>query len=139
MSRDADRPIEERRARAVERAISDILRGGVLTSLALVTVGIVLTFVHHPEYLVDGASVDVLLRSGTLAAPSLAAIPGGLLALEGRSFVAAGLLVLILTPALRVAASIVGFAVQRDRVYVAITTIVLVVLITSFLLGKAGA
>jgi len=50
----------------------------------------------------------------------------------------AGLLVLIATPVLRVALSVVGFALQRDWVYVGLTVLVLLVLLGSFLVGKAG-
>jgi uncharacterized membrane protein len=53
--------------------------------------------------------------------------------------IALGLLVLIATPVLRVAVSIVTFALERDWVYVAITTLVLCILIASFLLGAGGA
>jgi uncharacterized membrane protein len=36
----------------VERAISNVLRIGVLTSIGLILVGILVTFAHHPSYLV---------------------------------------------------------------------------------------
>jgi uncharacterized membrane protein len=42
-----------------------------------------------------------------------------------------GLLLLILTPVARVAFSLVGFALERDRIYVELTAIVLVILIYS--------
>jgi len=45
---------------------------------------------------------------------------------------------LILTPILRVAVSIVAFAVERDRVFIAVTSAVLAVLLISFMLGKIG-
>lgn len=49
-----------------------------------------------------------------------------------------GLLILILTPVFRVAASIFAFFLEGDYTYTAITTFVLTVLVVSFLLGKAG-
>ena len=52
---------------------------------------------------------------------------------------AAGLLLLILTPVVRVAVSILAFRAQRDRTYVLITSAVLVLLLLSFVLGRAGA
>ncbi len=57
---------------------------------------------------------------------------------HGQSVVALGLLILILTPILRVAISIVLFALERDHAFVVITTAVLSILIASFFLGKAG-
>jgi uncharacterized membrane protein len=53
--------------------------------------------------------------------------------------VTAGLLLLILTPILRVAVSIVAFIIEKDRIFVFITATVLAVLLLSFLLGKAGS
>jgi uncharacterized membrane protein len=45
------------------------------------------------------------------------------------------LLLLIATPILRVAFSLVGFAIERDRAYVIITSIVLAVLLYSLISG----
>lgn len=47
-----------------------------------------------------------------------------------------GLLLLIATPVMRVAVSILAFAVQRDWRFVAITSVVLALLLLSFLLGN---
>jgi uncharacterized membrane protein len=48
-------------------------------------------------------------------------------------------LLLVATPVARVAFSIVGFALERDRLYVVITTIVLAILLYSLIAGVAGA
>ena len=54
-----------------------------------------------------------------------------------QSIIALGLLLLIATPILRVAVSIIAFALERDYRFVVITAIVLVILILSnFLLGN---
>ena len=53
---------------------------------------------------------------------------------RGRGLIQLGLLLLIATPIVRVAFSLVAFALERDRVYVVVTTIVLAVL----LYGLAG-
>ncbi|ANS77368.1 hypothetical protein AWM70_21115 [Paenibacillus yonginensis] len=50
----------------------------------------------------------------------------------------AGLLLLILTPVLRVFVSLFVFLQEKDYRFVAITALVLVILIISFALGKAG-
>ena len=52
---------------------------------------------------------------------------------SGRGLVQAGLLVLIATPVARVAFSLVGFALERDRIYLVVTTIVLMILLYSLL------
>jgi len=48
------------------------------------------------------------------------------------------LLLLIATPIARVAFSVVGFAIERDRLYVIFTLIVLAVLLYSFLGSGIG-
>ena len=50
-----------------------------------------------------------------------------------------GLLLLIATPVVRVAVSILGFVYERDWRYILITSIVLGLLILSFALGRAEA
>jgi uncharacterized membrane protein len=47
-----------------------------------------------------------------------------------------GLLLLVATPVLRVAVSMVAFALQHDRTYTVISALVLLVLLMAFLLGK---
>jgi uncharacterized membrane protein len=53
------------------------------------------------------------------------------LALEGRGLIQLGLLLLIATPIARVAFSIVAFALEKDRMYVGFTAIVLTILLYS--------
>jgi uncharacterized membrane protein len=48
------------------------------------------------------------------------------------------LLLLIATPIARVALSVVGFAIERDRMYVAFTLIVLAILLYSLLGSGIG-
>ena len=48
-----------------------------------------------------------------------------------EALILAGLLILIATPVARVVFSLVAFALERDRVYVAITAIVLLALLYS--------
>jgi uncharacterized membrane protein len=49
---------------------------------------------------------------------------------------ALGLLVLIATPILRVVGSILAFLYERDWRYAGVTTVVLIVVLISLLLGK---
>ena len=59
------------------------------------------------------------------------------LALRPAGVIQLGLLLLIATPILRVALSLVAFALQRDRLYVAITLVVLSLLLYG-LMGGMG-
>jgi uncharacterized membrane protein len=123
---------------ATERLISNILRAGVLLSAALVIVGTVITFVHHTSYFTSSDDLESL-KNGSLGFPtSFPSIIRGLAHFEGRAIVMTGLLVLVATPIMRVAVSIVAFMQVRDRVFVVITSIVLILLLASLTLGKAG-
>ncbi|SRR5579883_2809920 len=107
-----------------------ILQGGVLASAAVILFGILL----------------LPFRPGALTLQRLQTFPhspgavwAGLLGLHPQAFITLGLLLLIATPVLRVAVSVVAFAIERDRLYVVITLLVLAILIASFILGKGGA
>ncbi|RKH66333.1 DUF1634 domain-containing protein [Corallococcus aberystwythensis] len=117
-----------------ELLISQLLRGGVLLSLSLVTCGMVMTFFRHPDYF---SSPDALQRltSPDSAPHRLPDVFEGVMAVRGQSFVMAGLLVMITVPVLRVALSLGIFRAQKDRTFAAITTSVLALLLLAFLLG----
>ncbi|HEX5745968.1 MAG TPA: DUF1634 domain-containing protein [Archangium sp.] len=124
-----------REAVGPEVLISQLLRLGVLLSLSLVSAGMVLTFFHHPDYF---SSTQALQR---LTAPehtlhSLDGVLAGVEAIRGQALVMVGLLVLMATPVLRVALSLLLFSRQRDRIFVGVTSVVLGLLLLSFLLGK---
>ena len=131
-------PGEDARSRRVELIISGLLRTGVLASLAVVLAGTLLSFLHHPGYGRSPAALAPLLAPGAAFPHSLAGVLDGVLRLHGAAWVAAGLLLLIATPVLRVAVSVLAFAVERDRVFVAITCVVLALLLFSFALGQAA-
>ena len=126
------------RVREVEIWISNLLRTGVILSLLLVVAGTILSFVHHPSYLHSGRDLAHLTRPGAAFPHSIPDLRQSLLTFRGRGVVTLGLLVLIATPVMRVAVSILAFRHDRDRPFVLITTVVLLLLILSFVLGKAG-
>ena len=109
----------------VEGLIGNLLRAGVIMSSAVVVLGGVIYLVRHglsaPQYH-DFVGVPADLRT-------LSGIVKDTLALRGRGIIQLGLLLLIATPVARVAFSIAAFAIQRDRLYVVITLIVLAILL----------
>lgn len=119
----------------VEALIGWVLRAGVLISVSVVVIGLVLTFIHHPEYVSSEDALRQLIDPARRQLDSRAGVWGGLLQMRGQAIVMLGLLLLIATPVMRVAASIFIFARERDRLYIAITTLVLLLLLTSFFLG----
>jgi uncharacterized membrane protein len=87
--------------------------------------------------------ISNVLRLGVWSSMALIAGGSGWHFLAGDSLsaarlVTAGLVLLIVTPVLRVAASLVLFAVERDKIYTLVTAAVLLLLALSFILGKAG-
>ena len=74
------------------------------------------------------------------APPQLRTIGGivrGAFALDSKAIVQLGLVLLIATPVVRVAFMLIAFVVQRDRVYAAISGLVLALLLYGLLLGRA--
>ncbi len=122
----------------METLIGHLLRAGVLTSMTFVAAGLVLMFVHHPSYLRSSEDLRRLTSPGAAFPHSLAEVGAGLREARGQAVVALGLILLILTPILRVAVSIVAFALRRDRPFVLVTSAVLALLLVSFLLGGVG-
>lgn len=121
----------DRLIRQAELIISNVLRGGVLASAAIIAVGVVVFYLR--------AATSGRTPSGKPFPTSLQAVGHGLAHGDPLAIVALGLLVLLATPVARVAVSIIAFALEGDRLYVVITALVLLILIVSFALGKAGA
>jgi len=124
------------KARKVEILISDLLRIGVMTSLAVVIIGTAVSFVHHPEYLNRPPALQRLTKPGAAFPHTVGQVLRGLREFRGQAIVMVGLLLLIATPVVRVGVSIFAFAYERDRRYVVITTVVFLLLLLSFVLGK---
>lgn len=125
----------------VELVISNLLRWGVVFSLLLLGIGTALCFLTPGDYGCGGGTATDLHRLLTTPATPSFTLHTWLIALgqmQGSALVLTGLILLILTPVLRVITSIVAFALEKDRAYVVITSIVLLLLLLSFALGKAG-
>jgi len=127
---------------AIERIIARILTFGGLFSIALVLGGLVVyaaaghpqareivRVVHNRE---AGRAVDVFTSLGDVWR-ALAQRPPDPLAIT-----ALGLVCLLVTPVLGVAAAAVAFWRSGDRDYAAISGIVLAMLVLSFALAAAG-
>jgi len=121
--------------------ISDVLKYGVVVSTTLVVVGVAVLFLRAPQGF--PATVQQLVSSDYgRPALDLSALFGGLSTGNPLFVIQLGLIVLLATPVARVAASIVMFAAEKDRLYVAITVFVLLVLLVGlFVVGpiEAGA
>jgi uncharacterized membrane protein len=126
---------------AIELVISEILRWGVRISLGLIVVGTILCFVHSGDYGARGGTAEdlrSLLAGGSTFPRTLAWLGSGLVHLRGAAIVVAGLALLIATPVIRVAATVVAFAIEKDRMYFYITLAVFLGVVLSFFLGAVG-
>jgi uncharacterized membrane protein len=121
----------DRLLRTAELVISNVLRGGVILSAAVVLLG---ALMFYWRYFTDAQPSH---PEGTFP-HSLSALARGLAAGDPQAVIVLGLLLLLATPVLRVAVSIVAFALERDWRYTAITTLVLLILIATFLFGRGG-
>lgn len=109
-----------------------VLRGGVLLAAAVtVAGGIPLLLVHGRE------SPNYHSFPGTEARyRSLGAILQGVAHGEPLAIITLGIVILIATPISRVLLTLVNFLVERDRMYTALTSVVLLVLLYSLLAGS---
>ena len=128
----------EREPQWVDTAISNLLRAGVLLSIGVVLLGLLFTFVHHPQYMTSKTELGQLTSPATLYPHTVRGVLAETLGERGQAIVMLGLLLLIATPITRVAFTIVAFIVERDRVYVAITIVVLTLLLVSLFTGAAA-
>jgi uncharacterized membrane protein len=111
----------------LETVIGNLLRTGVLVSAALVLAGGIWLLLER-----GGERADYhQFRPPALELRSPGRVVTGLGHLTPPALIQFGLLVLIATPVARVIVSLVAFALDRDRLYVALTTIVLLVLLYS--------
>ena len=111
----------------VDRMIGTLLRAGVLLAAAVVLVSgawfLFLSGAAVPDYHV--------FRSEPADLRSVGGILSGALHARPLCVIQFGLLLLIATPIVRVGFSVLAFALQRDRMYAAITLVVLAVLLGS--------
>lgn len=105
--------------------VSTVLAVGVGISAILVAAGFLSSFVVGWEGSLTGAAV-------AHADPTdFGGVVDGVLAARPVAIAQLGLLVLLATPVIRVATSVVAFATERDRLYTAVTLGVLSILLFS--------
>lgn len=109
--------------------IGNLLRWGVFISMGIVIVGVLLFLVQKGGHPTDFTVFDSSKVFDTNAFFS------GLAAFKSEAVITLGVICLILTPVLRVVFAIIGFAMEKDRMYVIISTIVLLVIISSIFIG----
>jgi uncharacterized membrane protein len=117
----------------VEQLIGRLLQAGVLIAAAVVVAGAAMMLLQHGR-------APVAFSSYSDAASPLHGLGGifrGAAALDSMAIVQLGLVLLIATPVMRVALTLVAFTIQRDRVYILLTAVVLALLLYGLVWGRA--
>jgi uncharacterized membrane protein len=107
--------------------VSTVLIVGVSISAALIAAGFLGSIAVGWGGSLVGAPAEAVPRP----AADFSGLPSGLSAVRPEALAQLGLVVLVATPVVRVAASLVGFALEGDRLYVGLTAIVLAILLAS--------
>jgi len=106
----------------LERFVSNILRIGVMVSGILIIIGLGLFITTGDTCYPNGeASLQWIIYGDPFFSPS--------------HILFLGFLVLVITPLLRVGASVIAYIIEKDWIYTAITGFVLSVLLIGMVLG----
>lgn len=118
----------------MQAIIGWILRGGVMLSMLIVIVGGALFVWRHghsiPNYRTFKGVPEFIRGTG--------GIINGVFNFHGQAIIQAGIVLLIATPIIRVAFSAIGFIIEKDYLYTAITLVVLLIIFSSMLSGRIG-
>jgi uncharacterized membrane protein len=113
--------------RKMRDIMGKLLRTGVLSAASVVVVGGILFFIQHPGEIFEFGT----FKSEPARLRHLPVIFREAFTFKSRAVIQFGLLLLVATPVARVLFSLVGFMLERDWLYVAITFIVTAILFTS--------
>ncbi len=112
----------------IEFIVSNVLRYGVLLSFLIVLIGSVMLFIQ-------GGQAATVRLTGAPNPHAPGQVITDLFRLQPKAIIDFGLMLLIATPVMRVAVSVIAFLVEEDIVYTLVTLFVLAVLLASFFLG----
>jgi len=119
--------IKKAEMQRVEIIIGKVMQVGVFVAATVMIIGILILFVSgNSGY------------EGNVHPHDFNSIISGVLSLKSYAIIMSGLFLLILTPVLRVVVSIYAFVVAGDKLYVWITTAVLIILIIAMVIGMYG-
>ena len=112
--------------------IGNLLRYGVWISLSVAFIGGIVYLMHHGNDIED---YSVFKENNRNIFEVIAAIFIGVSQGRGESIIFLGVLLLFLTPVFRVLLSLFSFLLEKDYLYVVITSIVIGIIILSISFG----
>ncbi|MDR2122128.1 MAG: DUF1634 domain-containing protein [Flavobacteriaceae bacterium] len=117
--------------RDVEFYIGKLLRYGVILASVITVTGGVIYLIQHPD-----EKPDFRTFTGTPEyLRELSTLLPRIIQFDGLAIIQLGVAVLIATPILRVVLSIIAFTIEKDRMYVVITCIVLAIILSNMFFG----
>ena len=119
--------------RSIEQTIGRLLQVGVLVAAAVVVCGGTALLVQHGTARADYHT----FRGASDPLRDISSIVHGVARFDSRAIVQLGLVLLIATPVARVALTFVAFLVRRDRLYAALSLLVLMLLVYGLAWGRA--
>jgi uncharacterized membrane protein len=125
--------MRDSRDERIEQVIGRLLQFGVLLAAVVVLIGgamLLAQYGGNPASFAKFSGEDPLLKS-------IGSILHGVATGSSRAIVQLGLVLLVATPVARVALTLGAFLLQRDRLYVVVTTTVLVLLLYGLIWGRA--
>ncbi|WP_091132570.1 DUF1634 domain-containing protein [Flavobacterium anhuiense] len=112
--------------------IGNLLRYGVWISLSVAFIGGIVYLIHNGNQIED---YSVFKENDRNIFEVIAAVYNGAIQGNGESLIFTGIILLFLTPVLRVLLSLFSFLLEKDYLYVAITLIVIAIIIISISFG----
>jgi len=112
--------------------IGNLLRYGVWISLSVAFIGGIVYLIHNGNQIED---YSVFKENDRNIFEVIAAVYNGAIQGNGESLIFTGIVLLFLTPVLRVLLSLFSFLLEKDYLYVGITLIVIMIIIISISFG----
>ncbi|ASZ12522.1 DUF1634 domain-containing protein [Chitinophaga pendula] len=120
--------MEKVKDKDLQYVIGNLLRWGVWSSMAIALLGGAIYLYRHGQEIVNYPRFEE--QDHDMLA-ILKDIFHGIAAGHGRSLIMLGIILLFATPVMRVVFSLIGFALEKDKLYVVITLIVLTIIFVS--------
>lgn len=116
----------------IEKLIGYLLRYGVITASLIVFIGGIIYLHQYQHSSIPAYHTFVGEQAGFT---TISQIMSGVGSFNAKGIIQLGVLVLIATPILRIFFSLIGFILEKDRLYILITFVVLSVMMFSIFGG----
>ncbi|MCD9577295.1 DUF1634 domain-containing protein [Flavobacterium soyae] len=118
--------------KSFQTIIGNLLRYGVWISLSVAFIGGIVYLMHHGNDIED---YSVFKENDRNIFEVITAVVNGVISGSGEFLIFFGIILLFLTPVFRVLLSLFSFLIEKDYLYVIITLIVILIIITSISFG----